>query len=177
LLFGILMAGLLFAFAALPAYQDSYTPPSSDLIESGWFRLPLCLSFAAALAGTGLARSECEPRPTLARGLACLALALLPLHWLAGRLLFPHALAEALEARPGELAYLANHHHGVYAWLARAPVERLEDADELHAWSERHPLGWILLDQNGSTLPSGFTLVVEDVVHKTRVAVVARVHG
>jgi hypothetical protein len=110
----------------------------------------------------------------LAVGLASSSAGVLPVHGLAGELLYPHVLAEALRTAPDDIALLGTSHHGLYALLASTnEIEKLRDESELAAWSAHHPDGLLLVDPKHlkDGLPGGLVSVTSDKVHRFSVLV------
>src|SRR5262245_21239099 len=165
------------AFAAwkLPGLTASFCARGREIVASGAFYVPLAISAAVALLGLlASARARSSPRGLLAVTFLCTGAGVTPLHWLAGKLLFPAALAEALTAEPSaDVAFLGSPEHGLYSLLTqRDTFEELKNEYELTSWAALHPGGLLLadaVDLKGGAIPRGTELVIADRVHKTRV--------
>ncbi|NOT29882.1 MAG: hypothetical protein HOP15_05465, partial [Planctomycetes bacterium] len=172
LLFGLAVTCALL----IPRKGGSFGAEGRELVASGGAWLPLGLAGAAALAGL-LASFRLRPsaRAVLALSLASAGASLLPIHRLAGKLLYPHALAKALAAHPAApIAFRGSSHHGIYALLAaRDDLEKIEGEGGLEAWCRGAPGGLLLIDSEDlpAVLPAGLERVASDVVHKTAVEV------
>jgi 4-amino-4-deoxy-L-arabinose transferase-like glycosyltransferase len=153
-----------------------FGPGAREMLERREWMLPLGLA-AAALAGAAVVLAR---RPKCARsmlGAATLGamLALLPVHWLAGRVFHPRRLASALKSSPGRaVAYVGSSSHGVYRWLASSDdVVKVEDRARAAIWCSGHPGGLVIVDREHLECVAGLELedVAEDVVHGKSVVV------
>jgi 4-amino-4-deoxy-L-arabinose transferase-like glycosyltransferase len=176
--FGLLLGLSLLGLLLVPRAEPTVGTHGRELIASRGFALPLSSGAGIALLGIlATWRKRLSPRALLSVAMIGTSACLLPIHWLAGELLFPHDLADALRSGPTEVAYLGTSHHGVYALLAPTPdLEKLTDTAQLASWSALHPDGLLVVDPEdlGGELPSGLVVVARDVVHRTRVLVLAR---
>lgn len=172
-----LLLGLAVTCALLiPRNGDSFGAHGRELVASGGAWLPLGLAGAAALAGLLASfRPRLSARAVLALSVASTGASLLSIHRLAGQLLYPHVLAEALAADPAvPIAFLGSSHHGIYALLAsRDDLEKIASEDELEAWCRGVPGGLLLIDSEDlpAVLPAGLERVASDVVHQSEVEV------
>jgi len=175
---GLLLGLALLGILLVPRAEASVGTHGRRLIAQAGHALPLLIAAGTALVGlVATGRKRLSSHALLSAAAIWASACLLPFQWLAGELLFPHDLARALRSNPTEAAYLGSSHHGIYAFLASVPVlEKLDDASQLAAWSELHPEGLLLIDQQAlvEELPSGLVVVARDVVHRTPVVVLRR---
>jgi len=162
----------------IPHHLESLGARGCELVAHGAWWWPLALTAFAVLVGLAATlRASSSARALLGVALASSGASLLPVHDLAGELLYPHALAEALRKAPADIALLGTSHHGLYALLSgHAKIEKLRREDELAPWIALHPEGWLLVDpkcvKNG--LPPGLVEVARDKVHRFSVLVLRR---
>jgi len=176
--FGLLLVLAALGALLLPRAAASVGTRGSDLIAARGFLLPMAIvAFIAVLGLVATTRQRLSAHGLLIVTLCGMSAGALPIHWLAGELLFPHELAEALRSSSAKVAYLGSSHHGVYALLAPTPeLDRLNDAVELSSWSELHPDSLVLVDPKalGEQVPPGLVVVARDVVHRAPVLVLRR---
>lgn len=175
---GLLLVLALLGALLVPRAEASIGTHGRERIAAGGLTLPLSIAAGVAIAGlVASGRRQLSARALLAVTLIGTNASLLPFHWLAGELLFPHDLAEALRSGPTEVAYLGTSHHGVYALLAPTPeLEKLHDVAQLSSWSALHPDGLLVVDPDdlGGEPPPEFVVVARDVVHRSPVLVLRR---
>jgi len=170
---GLLVCAALAGPFVLPHQQQNFGPPGQALVRSGAALIPLVMLALVALTGIVLGTRRRELAARLRIAATTVGLAALPLHWLAGRLLYPHELARVL-ATAEEVAYMGNSHRGLYSLLtAKTELERLPDPDAVVDWARAHPGGLVLVDPGDlrSPLPSDIETVAHDVVHAADVHV------
>jgi 4-amino-4-deoxy-L-arabinose transferase-like glycosyltransferase len=161
---------------ALPRIVDSVSTSGRELLADGGARWPLAVAGAGALAGlVATFRTRASARALLLIAVASSAATFLPVHRLAGELLYPHALAAVLGAeRDAPIAYLGSAQHGIYSLLAaRDDLEKLQSEAELETFCADDPGGLLLIEADSSpaSLPEHLVVVATDVVHRNRVQV------
>ncbi len=176
---GLLACAAGAAWLLLPGRADSLATHGREWLARGGAGLTLGLAGGAALAGLAATfRARLSVRALIAVGLVSSSTSLLAFHHLAGKLLYPNALAEALAAATGAdsatpIAYLGTSHHGVYSWLsARDDLRKLGGEGELAAFCAG-PAGLVLIDARAlpATMPERLVHVTSDVVHRSTVQV------
>jgi len=160
----------------MPRLAESVSARGRELLADGEAWWPLVVMAVAALAGLAATfRKRASARALLLVAFASSAVSFLPIQHLAGELLYPHALAEALSAdRATPIAYLGSAHHGIYSLLAaRDDLEKLQGEAELEAFCAADPGGLLLIDAAArpAALPEHLVAVATDVVHRSEVEV------
>lgn len=171
-----LVLGVVAAAAVwIPRTPESFGARGHELLASGGAWLLLGTAGALALASlVATFRAGLAPRALLALALLGGGASLLPLHRLAGELLFPHALAAALRADSrAPLAFLGTAHHGIYALLAGRELEKLVSPAEVEAFCAGAPGSLLVLDPSDhpGPLPGSMRELARDVVHRSEVQV------
>lgn len=171
-----LVLGLVAAAAiGIPRMQDTLGARGHALVASGGAWLLLGASGALALASLAAAfRARLGLTALLALAVLGTGASLLPLHRLAGELLYPHALAAALGSDSrAPLAFLGTAHHGIYALLAGRELRKLEGQAELEAFCAGAPGSLLVLDHAARppALPQSLRELARDVVHRSEVQV------
>jgi len=169
----LLAAGLAGAFV-LGTRFEATGPAGAALLAAGAHRAWLAATAGIAGIALFLVRRAGSAGTWLRVAAASLWLGLVPVHFVAGRLLYPHELAHALADGPHPIAYLGSAHHGLYALLAgRLDLEKLTRTDEVEPWARAHPQGLVVVtpDDLEAPLPSTLRVVTSDVVHRARIEV------
>lgn len=163
----------------LPQRIESFGSQGLRCIESRLYLLPLGLSALIVLAGLVRTWRLHALGARLRTGAISAGLGLLPFHWLAGQLLFPHDLARTLANAPGAIAFWGNGHHGIYALLASSTeLEKLPNEASIAPWLEAHPAGTVLIsDRLELDLPATIEIAARDVVHRSAVQVLRKKSG
>jgi len=146
----------------IPRHPDSFGTRGQALIAGGGVLLPLGLAGIAALAGLMATIRLRSARALLAVSLIGSGASMLPVHWLAGQLLFPHELAEALR-ESSDVAIFCSSRHGLYPLLSSdKDVEKLQDESMLGPWRAQHPGGLLVVGAEYS-LETGVVDFFDDV--------------
>jgi len=177
----LLAAGLVAGALALASLEGSVAVQGIEYVRSGewlwaWSGAGLAL-VAGSVAAYRWRRSAAE---LLAVTLLSTGACLVGMQAVAGRLLFPHVLAQLLEEDPhAPLAFCGSSHHGLYALLAGdRPVTRLQESADVGPWVSAHPGGIVMLEASllPDGPPAGLDLVARDRVHRCDVVVLRRAH-
>jgi 4-amino-4-deoxy-L-arabinose transferase-like glycosyltransferase len=175
----VLLVALVVAAAvsitSVPRLAEAYGPRAHAWVASRGHVLPLALAGTSALLGLALVlRARLSPLALVVVSTLSSGACLLPIHHVAGVLLFPHELERALATHRGPIAFLGSSQHGIYALLAEGrPLEKLRDDADVVVWSARHTAGIVLVDpdQLDAGVPPGLATVTTDQVHRSQVLV------
>lgn len=164
----ILAAGLVVLVARRENLLGSSGLRGREFLEQHGSWIPVLLGLLlVTVVVTARARNS---RTLLASAALGCGATLLGLHGVAGRLLYPHALAEALRESPdAPVAYMGNSLQGLYPLLSeQRAFTKVADALEARAWVTSHPRGILLADLVDLQPEDlrGFEVLVRDRAHR-----------
>jgi len=174
-------AGLLLALVGavvtfLPRLEPSAGSAGRAWLARGGQVLPLAATALLLALGMFLAvrARAASPRALLVLATGIGGLAPLPLHAVAGRLLYPHALAAALREPHTQVACYGSLQNGLISLLSqRTTIVRLEREADLIAFAGRDREALVVVDAERlpAGVPPGLDLLAQDTAHRTELLV------